>query len=265
MRVLKFPFKHPLLAGGVILASVIYDVISGDKDTSEEITEANESVVEETVPSIPEDTEDNLDYKTPPPASGMENLYETKGNPKRIFLDEMKKTKSDIDSVKSSDEIQSTVNTNIKNTEKDNIIKLTAKEHFVCHRILCYIYPKNKKLTYAFWFMCNAKSHGQKRYIPSSRAYQEAKILRREVLKQRKDSDETKLKKSLNNARKGKPNWNSGKGGYKLKNHKLFHSQETKNKMSQAHKGKKHSEETKKKIQASNIGKKHKKAIIECS
>jgi len=144
--------------------------------------------------------------------------------------------------------------------EKSNIVKLTAREHFICHWLLCRIYSKNKKLVYAFWFMCNAKSKGQKRHIPSSRAYQEAKILRREILKLRKDSDETRLKKSLNNARKGKPNWNSGKRGYKLKTHKLFHSQETKAKMSLAHKGnhnmkgKKHSEETKRKMRLAHKG-----------
>lgn len=36
---------------------------------------------------------------------------------------------------------------------KENIIKLTAKEHFLCHRLLCEIYPNNLKLKQALWCM----------------------------------------------------------------------------------------------------------------
>lgn len=59
-----------------------------------------------------------------------------------------------------------------------NIVLLTAKEHFLCHRLLCLIYPKERKLVYAYWGLCNQKSTGQlNRYKPSSRAYEEAKKL----------------------------------------------------------------------------------------
>ena len=30
--------------------------------------------------------------------------------------------------------------------KKENLVELTAREHFICHRLLCEIYPKNKKL-----------------------------------------------------------------------------------------------------------------------
>ena len=56
-----------------------------------------------------------------------------------------------------------------------NIAVLTAREHFICHRLLCRIYPENKKLSHAFWFMSKQKSKNQERnYTVSSRVYEEA-------------------------------------------------------------------------------------------
>lgn len=60
--------------------------------------------------------------------------------------------------------------------EKQNLIELTAREHFLCHWLLYRIYPENAKVVFAFWAMCNQKSTGQKeRPTPSSRTYQEGK------------------------------------------------------------------------------------------
>lgn len=59
--------------------------------------------------------------------------------------------------------------------KEDNLIELTAREHFICHWILCRIYPENKKLAHAFWFMSKQNSPTQQRdYIVSSRTYAEA-------------------------------------------------------------------------------------------
>lgn len=56
-----------------------------------------------------------------------------------------------------------------------NIVILTAREHFLCHWLLCRIYPNNKKLAHAFWFMTKQKSENQERnYTISSRTYAEA-------------------------------------------------------------------------------------------
>ena len=57
-----------------------------------------------------------------------------------------------------------------------NIIVLTAREHFLAHRLLFKIHPENTKIAYSFWAMCNLKNAGQEgRYFPNSRAYREAK------------------------------------------------------------------------------------------
>jgi len=57
--------------------------------------------------------------------------------------------------------------------KKDNIVSLTAKEHYICHKLLCEIYPNETKLKYAFWRMCNvANNEFQHRtYTVSSRVY----------------------------------------------------------------------------------------------
>ena len=80
---------------------------------------------------------------------------------------------------------------------KENLVELTAKEHFLCHRLLCEIYPDESKLKYALWMICNG-SGDKKRYIPSSRIYENIKNICSNVHKKsmtgRKHSEETKEK-----------------------------------------------------------------------
>lgn len=37
--------------------------------------------------------------------------------------------------------------------DNDNLVRLTLKEHYVCHKLLTKIYPNNKKIIHAFWMM----------------------------------------------------------------------------------------------------------------
>jgi hypothetical protein len=55
--------------------------------------------------------------------------------------------------------------------KKDNLVRLTAKEHFICHMLLIRIYPHIPKLKHALWMMINGAG-GRKRYCPSSRTYE---------------------------------------------------------------------------------------------
>ena len=57
----------------------------------------------------------------------------------------------------------------------ENLVKLTAREHFICHWLLSRMFIDNVKLAYAFRTMCSFGIYKGKRYIPSSRAYREAK------------------------------------------------------------------------------------------
>lgn len=52
--------------------------------------------------------------------------------------------------------------------EAENLVKLTAKEHFICHALLCHIFPQEDKLLYAFHLMKTVKTDDQERYISGS-------------------------------------------------------------------------------------------------
>lgn len=45
--------------------------------------------------------------------------------------------------------------------EKENLVNLTAKEHFIAHLLLCKIHSKNYYLLYAFIKMCNLKKYNK--------------------------------------------------------------------------------------------------------
>ena len=72
--------------------------------------------------------------------------------------------------------------------EKNNLVKLTAREHFLIHWLLHEMYPENSDLRYAFWSMCR-NSDNQQRYKPSSRVYEYAKHKMLEIWMKFKPSD----------------------------------------------------------------------------
>lgn len=69
--------------------------------------------------------------------------------------------------------------------DKENLVELTAKEHFLCHMLLCEIYPNNIKLYHALWMMSNIKKRKnfQCGDFISSRQYERLKIKRSLLLK----------------------------------------------------------------------------------
>ena len=80
--------------------------------------------------------------------------------------------------------------------DKLNLILLTAKEHYIAHRLLVLIYPENKSIQYALWYMVNGfKTYEEQRHSPSARIY-------------------SKLREAfsifISNERKGQPAWNKG-------------------------------------------------------
>jgi hypothetical protein len=62
-----------------------------------------------------------------------------------------------------------------------NIVALSAREHYLAHRLLTRVFPTSSEMKYAFWCMCNGwqDSITQNRNIPkvNSRVYSEAKSL----------------------------------------------------------------------------------------
>jgi hypothetical protein len=80
--------------------------------------------------------------------------------------------------------------------DKENLVELTAREHFLCHRLLCEIYPQNIKLYQALWLMSTNKNKKEgKRYKVSSRVYERIKIVASEIYKNRIQTLEEKQKR----------------------------------------------------------------------
>jgi hypothetical protein len=121
------------------------------------------------------------------------------------------------------------------NNDKENLVELTAKEHFLCHMLLCEFYPKEYKLKYALFLMAIGKQ-SKNSYKINSKTYERLKLEYSQMLQGKKRSQKTKTKisKSL-----------TGKK----------HSKESKLKMSESRKGHKmYTEEWKQKIKKSLTG-----------
>lgn len=119
-------------------------------------------------------------------------------------------------------------------TNKENMVHLTHREHFIAHLLLIRIYPNQYNLIHAAHMMSNIKIYNSKDYswLREKHAYYISEILKGHI-----KTEETRRKISLT------------KKGIKL-------SEETKKNISEGHKGLKHSEETIKKRSLANTGKK---------
>ena len=127
---------------------------------------------------------------------------------------------------------------------KNNLVKLTAKEHFICHLLLTKM-TNSKNVIYAAWKMSNQVNEFQERYKINANTYE---ILRKKfsnIHRNHKQSDEARKKNS--EWHKGRPA-TTGMTGKK-------HSEETKAKMKIARAKQVITEETKRKLSDYNKGK----------
>ena len=145
--------------------------------------------------------------------------------------------------------------------DKDNLVELTAKEHFLSHKLLCKIHPNNKSIQFAYWAMVVYKSKkNQREYKVSSREYQ---LLREQissmmsVIKTGTQTPHTaQTKQKIKIALTGKP---------KTKEHskKIWESRNKNGKNIPWNKGligvQCVTEETKEKMRQARLGKKYKK------
>lgn len=156
----------------------------------------------------------------------------------------------------------------------ENKVRLTAREHFICHFLLTKMLPRCKErnsLVYAASMMAlTARGVKSSRYAPSSKTYEAIKIALRESMsgvnsplfgkKRGPMSNSSKAKLSLSRmailadgsvakkisaALRGKDPWNKGKAVL---------SDAQKKRISEQHKGKIISNEQRKKISAALIG-----------
>ena len=130
--------------------------------------------------------------------------------------------------------------------EKENLVLLTFKEHFIAHLLLtkCYEAESRKKMIYAFWMMCNSKHKNlssnmyqkykeefyfEKNQIPFSeetrRKMRAAKIGKKSKRKGRTLIEiqgvdaARKTKEKMSDAMKGNIPWNKGISTINLQNH----------------------------------------------
>lgn len=131
----------------------------------------------------------------------------------------------------------------------ENIVNLTAREHFIVHKLLCEIYPDNDSLIYAYWMMANNTSNKfyERKYYVSGKDYERAKRLFSERSSKRQKGKKLTdaHKKALSLAAKTRKTRTP-----------IKHSEETKQKLSKLWKGTTRSEEDKKKISDGQRGKK---------
>ena len=82
------------------------------------------------------------------------------------------------------------------NNCRDNLVNLTAREHFICHWLLTKMTcgESQKKMAYACKRMMHSKNKGQDRYQIKSRLYEKLKIKMNLLLKNRKFTPEWKAK-----------------------------------------------------------------------
>ena len=85
--------------------------------------------------------------------------------------------------------------------EKENMVLLTVREHFICHKLLTYIFKGNYKIVYGYYRMIHSKNGI---FIKSSRDYAYLK----ELISNTPMPDE--IRKKISKSRKGKPAWNKG-------------------------------------------------------
>lgn len=142
---------------------------------------------------------------------------------------------------------------------QENLVELTAREHFIVHMLLCKftVGQAKYKMAYAFHAMCKLKNkYHNRKYITNSKLAEKFRIQFNKALIGRKLPEYVKEK--IANSLKGEKSFWYGKQ----------HTQETKDKMSKKAKGKqnalgmKHTEDAKKRMSESKLGNKHTLGMI---
>jgi hypothetical protein len=118
--------------------------------------------------------------------------------------------------------------------DKENLIDLFAREHFIAHKLLAKENPHIDSLIYSWWRMCNWQDHSKEFYEPTPEEYEEARIA---FCKTHSDFQRERF---LN------PEYNPMYGKH--------HTEEVKSRISKANKGYHHTEEARQKIRESKIG-----------
>ena len=134
--------------------------------------------------------------------------------------------------------------------DKNNIVSLTAEEHYLVHQLLVKIYPSNRKLIHAVGLMSvsgkNLERSENKQY-----GWIKRKLIEAKTGVKRSDETKEKMRQSRKNViytDEWRENNRKGQLGRASPNKGKKFTDEHKEKISNSHKGKVLSEETKQKI-----------------
>lgn len=136
--------------------------------------------------------------------------------------------------------------------KKENKVLLTAREHFICHKLLVEIYPEDKSLFFALFMLMYAKNKYQNRdYKISSREYERIKEINSKIISEKfsgnkhpnfgkigklnprtgvKSSNETKNKISIGNTGKIRTDYQNKENSKRKKKYYETHTSPMKNK-----------------------------------
>jgi flagellar biosynthesis GTPase FlhF len=154
--------------------------------------------------------------------------------------------------------------------EHPNLVLLTAREHFIAHKLLYFIYTKNIKIARAFWAMISNKSKGRN-YKVSSREYAELQEIAAKSISGKNNPLFKMVKNPFTNPDFIKKNSERQKNRVRTSEERKKISEskkgkkateETKQKMSKTRKGRKRNPESVRKSAESNKGKKRSPEII---
>lgn len=151
----------------------------------------------------------------------------------------------------------------------DNLVKLTPREHFICHLLLpkmCASGQHKFKMIFAANLMRNGKHKGRERY-ENARSYEIIRKMISEAMRTRVVTDETRRKISLAHKGKKLPNEHKDKIKQTLLDRDPLVIQETYERVANSNRGKKRSAESRRNISEGQKGKKlsedHKRKISE--
>jgi hypothetical protein len=133
--------------------------------------------------------------------------------------------------------------------DPDNLVSLTAREHYLAHLLLVKIHPKNRKLVFAAALMCSSTSRLKR---SRNRQYEWLKIRKINALKGRECTAEHREK--LSAAKKGRSLSDSAKQKLSIANKGKKLSAETRAKMASSQKGRIISDEHRNKLSAASKG-----------
>lgn len=133
--------------------------------------------------------------------------------------------------------------------DKENLVELTAREHFIVHKLLCEIYPQERGLYYSLWCMMNGyvSEYHKRDYKISSREYQRLREKHSNLISgDNNPSKKLYVRKKLSKILSGRGNgmygkshtkaqknkWKNERRGKNNPNYKNYWTDKQKNKMS---------------------------------